>query len=181
MANEHLFVYALTMDSPTTLMKRCSSCGEMKPLDAFNRRSTAKDGRQWNCRACNAQWHAEHKSSHNQMIAARNRRIAEDINRKLFEYKLERGCADCGERDPTVLEFDHVDGKTQAVSTMARYALRWPRILLELERCDVVCANCHRRRTSRRANDIRWRLFLEHEERVRAVGRPRFELGTTTG
>lgn len=155
------------MDGSDATLMRCSSCRELKPLDAFNRRSTASDGRRWNCRACNARWHADHRAEHNTSIAARNRRLAADVNRKLFEYKLERGCADCGERDPTVLEFDHVDGKTRAVSTMARHAATWSRILAELERCEVVCANCHRRRTSRRANDIRWRLFLEHEERIR--------------
>lgn len=34
-------------------MKRCSCCGETKPLDEFHRRSATGDGRQSNCRLCN--------------------------------------------------------------------------------------------------------------------------------
>ena len=99
--------------------------------------------------------HADNRARHNKIIKERNRRIAEELNRKLFDYKLERGCADCGERDPTVLEFDHLRDKAALVSVLARSTQRWDRLLVELEKCEVVCANCHRRRTAQRAHDIR--------------------------
>lgn len=147
-------------------MKRCSRCRELKPLEAFNKLTRAKDGRQWNCRACNAAWHAENRAHHNALIAKRNVRVLEDNHRRLFEVKLERGCADCGERDPTVLEFDHLRDKKAVVSGLLRYTPSWNRMLEEIDKCEVVCANCHARRTARRANDRRWRLYLEHQERI---------------
>lgn len=150
-------------------LKRCSRCREWKPLDAFNRLSRAKDGRQWNCRACNAAWHAEHKAHHNALIAKRNLRVISALRLQIFEYKLARGCADCDERDPTVMEFVHLRDKEALVSALVKNCISWERLLEEIEKCDVVCANCHRRRTARRANDERWRLYLEHKDRVAAL------------
>ena len=68
---------------------------------------------------------------------------------KLAVFKALRGCADCGERDPLVLDFDHLPGtnKIASLSYMANKTVAWPKIVAEIEKCDVVCANCHRRRT----------------------------------
>lgn len=47
-----------------------------------------------------------------------------------------------------VLDFDHFKGKkTCPVSTMARNGLSIERIQIEIDKCVVRCANCHRRRT----------------------------------
>jgi len=52
-----------------------------------------------------------------------------------------------------VLEFDHVRGeKTCDIGTMLSHYC-WARILEELQKCDVRCANCHRRKTAR---DFKW-------------------------
>jgi len=62
-------------------------------------------------------------------------------------YKFAVGCCDCSERDPIVLDFDHVRGaKRHRVSTMV--ALGWSllTIVREIEKCEARCANCHRRR-----------------------------------
>jgi hypothetical protein len=59
-------------------------------------------------------------------------------------------CIDCGKLvDPRAMEFDHVRGvKTANISGMS--AFPWDRVLDELAKCDLVCANCHRDRTERR-------------------------------
>jgi hypothetical protein len=58
---------------------------------------------------------------------------------------------DCGEADPVVLQFDHVsDDKTEDVGRMLSWAVSWKRILQEIAKCEVVCANCHARRTAKR-------------------------------
>lgn len=63
--------------------------------------------------------------------------------------KLERGCADCGWAEwARGLDWDHVRGrKTAIVSAMIANGRPWPEIEAEMEKCDVVCANCHRIRT----------------------------------
>lgn len=149
--------------------KRCSRCKQWKPLSAFNNLARAKDGRQYYCRECNATWHAENKERHNASIRRRNERLAREIAERLFEHKLSLGCSDCGERDPTVLEFDHLRDKDASVAALVRYG-NWARVEAEVAKCDVVCANCHRRRTAMRSNDLRWRLYVRHQERIARLG-----------
>ena len=62
----------------------------------------------------------------------------------------ESGCLDCGERDMIVLEFDHRDPTTKSFSISDRgQTVSLKRLHAELEKCDVVCANDHRRRTAK--------------------------------
>ena len=68
---------------------------------------------------------------------------------RLLTYFGEHPCIDCGESDPTTLDFDHRDGveKLATVNALVR-ALNWAGLLAEIAKCDVRCANCHRRRTA---------------------------------
>lgn len=62
---------------------------------------------------------------------------------------LERsGCVDCGTHELCVLDFDHVRGKTANVTVLARDGCSAERLSDEIARCEVRCANCHRRRTA---------------------------------
>jgi 5-methylcytosine-specific restriction endonuclease McrA len=56
-------------------------------------------------------------------------------------------CTDCGETQASLLEFDHVGPKRDSVVQLAftEYSIR--AIEEEIARCEVRCANCHRRRT----------------------------------
>ena len=67
------------------------------------------------------------------------------------DIKSESGCLDCGENDPIVLEFDHrnPDEKECNVSDMVKRGRSIKSIKKEIEKCDVVCANCHRKRTAK--------------------------------
>ena len=72
----------------------------------------------------------------------------------LLEYFKTHPCLDCGERDPVVLEFDHLRDKLFDISA-ALIQRRWSAVLAEIAKCEVVCANCHRRRTARRRGALR--------------------------
>jgi hypothetical protein len=74
--------------------------------------------------------------------------------RWLIDYLRTNPCADCGESDPIVLEFDHVRDKAFAIGPQLSQR-NWKSILDEIEKCEVVCANCHRRRTATRRGTFR--------------------------
>lgn len=143
--------------------KRCSGCGARKPLDDFNRRRAAPDGRQSYCRSCNAQWHADNRARHNRMIHARLDRVRLDRAQRLLDYLREHPCVDCGEGDPVVLEFDHLRDKIKEVTALAQAGNSWQSVLDEIAKCEVVCANCHRRRTSMRRGSFRYRAGQSHD------------------
>jgi hypothetical protein len=93
---------------------------------------------------------------------ARRRRRETIDERAAFitQYVQRMGCADCGERDPLVLEFDHLGAKSFTIGASLRDR-PWAEILDEIGTCDVVCANCHRRRTARRHGFLRYVLSQE--------------------
>lgn len=81
--------------------------------------------------------------------SARKMRI-KDYLRKL---KVTKGCADCGyNAHHAALDFDHVRGEKKF-----NIAGSWGTIqcLREIEKCEVVCSNCHRIRTLNRLEEKR--------------------------
>ena len=69
---------------------------------------------------------------------------------KSLDYLSTHPCIDCNESDPIVLDFDHRDSKTKKfnISRAVGGSHRgWDLIKREIDKCDVRCANCHRRRT----------------------------------
>ena len=59
-------------------------------------------------------------------------------------------CYDCDGTFPTVcMDFDHRDPneKLFGVSDGVNGKMNWEKILAEIDKCDLVCANCHRIRT----------------------------------
>lgn len=59
-------------------------------------------------------------------------------------YKEEHPCIDCGNTDIRVLQFDHRDPTTK-VDTINRIMSNkgMEKLMLEIEKCDIRCANCH--------------------------------------
>jgi hypothetical protein len=110
------------------------------------------------CRPCRAVYKREHylanKARYVANAADSKRRLRLARTRWLLEYFKTHPCSDCGEVDPVVLEFDHLRDKAFDVAPALPYR-NWSSILAEIEKCDVVCANCHRRRTARRNETVR--------------------------
>ena len=78
----------------------------------------------------------------------------EDNQSKLIDYLSTHPCIDCGESDPIVLEFDHISNdKLFIISKAICGSTRsWSSILNEIQKCEVRCANCHRKKTARDLN-----------------------------
>ena len=79
-------------------------------------------------------------------------------------------CTDCGLCYPKeVMEFDHVPGRGGKLHDVSR--LKTVRaILAEAEKCDLVCANCHRLRTIKRKNEKQNAVRARLRE-IAAIGR----------
>jgi hypothetical protein len=142
--------------NPAPGEKRCVTCKVVKPLSEYNRRRASADGKQPSCRECNRAWHERNKEHHNRLIHERTRRMRDEIQQRILDYLLHHPCVDCGESDPVVLEFDHLGEKVDNVSGLARRMVRWELIEAEIAKCEVRCANCHRRRTMETLRSYRW-------------------------
>ena len=136
-----------------SVSKICTKCGCEKDLLLFPAKKTSKDGRAPWCRACfKANWDVRYYENHQHYRDSYNtsrRKIRLENARKVFEYLSDHPCLICGESDPVVLEFDHRNGveKSGNISNLVLNS-SWERIESEIEKCDVLCANCHRRRSA---------------------------------
>lgn len=77
----------------------------------------------------------------------RHRKIYESKKEILNELKS-KPCTDCKiQYPPYVMEFDHRNPKTKLfpISRVGFYSIE--KLKIELEKCDLVCANCHKVRT----------------------------------
>jgi hypothetical protein len=99
-------------------------------------------------REYNKQWHAKHAKRRSAEQYRRNMIIA-----KWFyeEIKPRYPCEHCGESDPIVIDFHHKDrsAKRSEVAQMARQGFSRATVLAEIEKCQALCANCHRREEHR--------------------------------
>jgi len=67
-----------------------------------------------------------------------------------YEYLKTHPCVDCSETDVVVLDFDHVRGeKRNDISKMIRDGLSVESVRQEISKCEVRCANDHRRKTAK--------------------------------
>lgn len=101
------------------------------------------------------QHYADNKEVYRQRVRDRKSKI----RKHLFDYLSQSECKVCGENDPVVLQFDHRDpsekefGLADAIGR--KIALK--RIDEEIAKCDILCANCHARKT---AKDFGWYSYL---------------------
>jgi NAD-dependent SIR2 family protein deacetylase len=145
------------MSGEVDLLK-CSGCAALKPPEEFSWRRRKRGQRDSFCRPCRAAYgkahYAAHRKRYIEQARKQKQRLMLERTRWLVEYFRDHPCADCGERDPVVLEFDHLRDKTFAIGPQLSQR-SWKSILEEIEKCEVVCANCHRRRTARRRGTAR--------------------------
>jgi len=68
---------------------------------------------------------------------------------KVFKRRYKGRCVQCGNVDYRVLDFDHIDpaSKVDSISGLVSRGSAWWRIEAELQKCQLLCANCHRIKT----------------------------------
>lgn len=87
-------------------------------------------------------WYPANKRKHHRMVARRKVAI------QLFLRNMKRlsGCIRCFEKDWRCLDFHHARSKKEALlSKMHVLGWSWKRIQKEVDKCDIICANCHRK------------------------------------
>ena len=116
--------------------KRCRICLEVKDISEFYSNNGCGTHRN-ECKSC--------------LIDKRKKKY-DQTRQILWNYLKEHPCVDCSEDDPLVLEFDHISNKFQEISDLIRNGYNVETIFKEIEKCEVRCANCHRRKTAIQLN-----------------------------
>lgn len=135
-------------------LRRCGRCTRSLPESSFNR---YRGGRQWWCRDCFREYFMQRGDLHRRQSARSKQRRVEAALELVSAYKRAHPCDDCGETNLVLLDFDHLREKVREISLMAAAGAPLDAIRTEIAKCEVVCANCHRRRTARRGDWVRSR------------------------
>lgn len=124
-------------------MKRCTKCDQEKPLEEFA--SHPKLGKQPYCKECqrliSQNWYRKNKERQKQN-AKRNTRL---YKHRFQKYKQTLSCEKCGEDESVCLDFHHSGdtSKDFSISNAVCQGLSWNTIMKEIQKCSVLCRNCH--------------------------------------
>lgn len=145
----------------TILMKVCTKCGTPKPLSEYFVKDQKTQRLHAQCKECYkehrktyySQHYAKYSEAYRERAKIRRNKIRNQLHTAILKYLSLHPCAVCGEDDPRVLEFDHIDPtlKSFCISHGIRYGVPIAKIQSEIEKCQVLCANCHKRRTATQA------------------------------
>jgi hypothetical protein len=136
--------------------RTCTRCGKRKRETSFSqiKRTTANDGYAYTnlCLVCRRAkqveyYHATPSRKSKVAHTKKNQRLR--VAAYICDYLRKHPCVDCGESDIVVLDFDHVRGTKKNSISRLRLSNGIKTIQAEIAKCEVRCANCHRRKTAR--------------------------------
>lgn len=131
--------------------KICCLCNQDKLIEEFAHK---KDKRQSRCKECFSIYTRNHyqnnKDSYKLKAIIHNNEYRLRNLQFIIDFFKTHPCVDCQETDPVVLEFDHLRDKKHNVSRLTSGSFE--KLISEIEKCEVRCANCHRKKTAKQFN-----------------------------
>ena len=129
----------------------CTKCSVEKTEDNFDYVNKAKGKRRSICKECRRQYTKEHYKQNVQIYKDRARisRPSYVQRNRDFIYSLreELKCTQCGEDHIAVLDFHHSDPEQKefSISRAISDGVSLSKIQDEINKCIVLCSNCHRK------------------------------------
>lgn len=146
-------------------MKKCSKCLEEKDFSEFHFKNKTKDKLQSHCKCCQKlqsynQYRKDVTKSKSRMKLNAQRNFEETV-KYIVSLLQDTCCKICGEQDILVLEFHHKDPLTKKYNVcmmIGKHTLL--AVKREIAKCEVLCANCHRKETHRQNNSYKWKYMV---------------------
>ncbi|MEE4244689.1 MAG: hypothetical protein V2I33_04730 [Kangiellaceae bacterium] len=129
--------------------RKCSNCKKIKPEEEFAWRSKVKGTRSYSCKECmKAASKASYRKNRDHYVTNRVKRtrgLSKFNSRLIQRYKRLKGCCVCGYNKCTdALDLHHLDATTKDKMVSKLYRETTKRLKIEVRKCVVVCATCHR-------------------------------------
>lgn len=129
---------------PTITHKQCFFCKQTLEIANFHAKPATLDGYDPRCIQCQRLYNQDYYKRNSEVAIAKTSKEARRKVEWLAEYKKTLKCSKCPENHIACLQFHHRDSsqKEFTISTaIRRYSLE--KIIEEIAKCDVLCANCH--------------------------------------
>lgn len=124
-------------------MKTCSKCKETKEFSEFHKK---RNSYQYMCKECRKIYIHEHYMNNKEKYIEKARVSKRKTINWFREYKCTLKCEYCSENHPACLDFHHIDSFDKLFTIgecIAKVSKK--RLLDEISKCRVLCANCHRK------------------------------------
>lgn len=131
-------------------MKKCNKCGQLKENEFYSKNPSRKDGLNSRCKTCQSEYIKQHYLKRKEYYVSKaklsNQRKSEWLREIKNLYKI--ACVECGyDKHVEALDFHHKDRETKSFDINQAKSQSKKAIIEELNKCEVLCANCHRIRT----------------------------------
>lgn len=126
--------------------KICGTCKLELSIDNFAiRKLKTKTILQWQCKSCQKEYRKTHYQENKQKYIIKAREYNKSVANWFDDYKKELKCSKCNESRWWVLDFHHLNPleKEFSIASLKGKASK-PKLLKEVEKCIVLCSNCHR-------------------------------------
>ena len=124
--------------------KYCSCCERELPVAQFSKRTDRRNQFQSHCIECNRSYQRSHYAKNRDDYMAKARKHDKKMSEWYVGIKESLQCSVCGESHIACIQFHHHNGdKEISVSNMMVKGYGKKRILAEMAKCVVLCANCH--------------------------------------
>ena len=131
------------------MKKVCTKCLKEKDKSEFSKSVSRKDGYNYKCKMCHKEYRETHYQKNRQKYIEKSKRKRKEYRQEFLEFIKTKSCIDCGNSDWRVLEFDHIHNKEYNISAK-KSQITLKSLMKEIDKCDIVCANCHRIRSHNR-------------------------------
>lgn len=166
--------------------KFCPKCKQTKPVSEYHKSSQTTFGLQSYCKTCRSvstgaygrvddpvktcirckspkdrsQFYGHRKTCRECFLSelsprTRGSRLNSTLE-KVVDYLQKHPCAHCGEKNILCLDFHHTDPSQKEYKISAIKSRSWEKMLAEIDKCEVLCSNCHRKVTAKQRN---WSLL----------------------
>lgn len=127
--------------------KVCTDCKLELSLDQFSKNRQKKDVLNYRCKTCQKTYFKQHYQNNKQYYidkaAEQNQKFLEVIE-QTKQDRLKNGCSICGLYHPAILDFHHLDPNNKDFTIAKSRTKSKEKFLRELDKCIVLCSNCHR-------------------------------------
>ncbi len=127
-------------------MKFCGRCKKYLENSLFERRGIS--GLQAWCKSCKREYDRSYAKNNEKRKKdlKKSRDVVYERNRSFLISFKNKPCLDCGKKyPPQVMDFHHMKKKKYNVSKLVSYSMS--KLVEELNKCVLLCSNCHRMRT----------------------------------
>ncbi len=87
------------------------------------------------------EWYSKNKENEIKKVHRRRRKIQNWFR----EYKSKLKCEKCNENHPSTIDFHHIGKKEKVIADIVHWGYSIETIKKEIGKCQVLCANCHRK------------------------------------